>query len=177
MHLDATLPVWDFHERHHVDVAASSAAVMSAVDDVTWREVPLFRVLMTARSLRGANVSLDLPVLDGMAEAGFSILHRGDDEVVFGLVVPASLTARPLASTGDFVAGAGQLAIAGNFSYDGARLTTETRVRAGDDRSRRRFRVYWLVVRPFSGLIRREWLRAIARRATQGYTLPPPTSA
>jgi len=27
------------------------------------------------------------------------------------------------------------------------------------------FRRYWLLIRPWSGLIRRVWLRAIARRA------------
>jgi hypothetical protein len=45
------------------------------------------------------------------------------------------------------------------------RLSTETRVLALDRRSRRLFRIYWLVVRPFSALIRRRWLRAIAARA------------
>jgi hypothetical protein len=43
----------------------------------------------------------------------------------------------------------------------GSVLSTETRV-AG---SGRRFRLYWLVVRPFSGLIRRRWLIAAAKRA------------
>ena len=45
----------------------------------------------------------------------------------------------------------------------GSILHTETRVRAVDAAARRRFRLYWLVVRPFSGLIRRRWLRAAAR--------------
>ena len=40
-------------------------------------------------------------------------------------------------------------------------LSTETRVTCGDAASRRRFRLYWLVVRPFSGLIRIIMLRAI----------------
>jgi hypothetical protein len=44
----------------------------------------------------------------------------------------------------------------------GSTLHTETRVRAADRATRRRFRAYWLVVRPFSGLIRRSWLRAAA---------------
>jgi hypothetical protein len=44
---------------------------------------------------------------------------------------------------------------------DGCVLSTETRVQAVDDRSRRMFGRYWLVVGPFSGLIRRRWLRAV----------------
>jgi hypothetical protein len=36
-----------------------------------------------------------------------------------------------------------------------------------DERSRRAFGRYWLLIRPFSGLIRRRWLAAIVRRASQ----------
>jgi hypothetical protein len=42
----------------------------------------------------------------------------------------------------------------------GSRLATETRVSAIDDHGRRRFRLYWLAIGEFSGLIRRRWLRA-----------------
>jgi hypothetical protein len=40
-------------------------------------------------------------------------------------------------------------------------LSTETRVTCGDAASRRKFRLYWLVIRPFSGLIRLIMLRAV----------------
>jgi hypothetical protein len=43
----------------------------------------------------------------------------------------------------------------------GSRLSTETRVFCGDASSRRKFRAYWMLVRPFSGLIRILVLRAI----------------
>ena len=45
------------------------------------------------------------------------------------------------------------------------RLETETRVCATGPKAKRRFATYWLVIRPGSGLIRRELLRAVARRA------------
>jgi hypothetical protein len=49
---------------------------------------------------------------------------------------------------------------------DGATtLSTETRILCTDDRNRRRFRRYWAVVRPFSGLIRIELLRIVRREA------------
>ena len=54
------------------------------------------------------------------------------------------------------------------FRFGHAKLTTETSVWADDARSRRRFRPYWLAIRPFSGLIRRLWLREIKRRAESG---------
>jgi hypothetical protein len=56
-------------------------------------------------------------------------------------------------------------------------LTVETRVALTDDESRRRFRRYWLVIGPFSSLIRRMALRLLAtelRRAAPG---TPPNNA
>jgi hypothetical protein len=47
------------------------------------------------------------------------------------------------------------------LSNGGSVLSTETRVFGGGAR----FRIYWLVIRPFSGLIRRRWLIAAAKRA------------
>jgi hypothetical protein len=49
-----------------------------------------------------------------------------------------------------------------SFHADGRLLTTETRIAAVDDAARRAFMRYWRIVGPFSGLIRRRWLRAIA---------------
>jgi hypothetical protein len=52
---------------------------------------------------------------------------------------------------------------------DSSILTMETRVVLTDDESRRRFRRYWLVIGPFSSLIRRMALRLLAtelRRST-----------
>ena len=45
------------------------------------------------------------------------------------------------------------------------RLSTETRVRCVDDEARRRFAIYWLLIRVFSGWLRRDFLRKIARIA------------
>ena len=47
----------------------------------------------------------------------------------------------------------------------GSRLVTETRVVALDERTRRRFRLYWLAIGELSGLIRRRWLRAAQEAA------------
>ena len=44
-------------------------------------------------------------------------------------------------------------------------VSTETRVRCVDDAARRRFAVYWSIIRIFSGWLRRDLLRRIARLA------------
>lgn len=46
-------------------------------------------------------------------------------------------------------------------------LSTETRVVCGDATSRWKFRIYWAMIRPFSGLIRLLMLRAV-RRVCEG---------
>ena len=52
-----------------------------------------------------------------------------------------------------------------DFRVGAGSLSTETRVHVADPVSRRRFRRYWFVIRPFSGLIRILLLRAARRRA------------
>ena len=54
-------------------------------------------------------------------------------------------------------------------SGGGSLLTTETRVLCPDPKSARRFKRYWVVVRPFSVWIRREVLR-IVRAAAESST-------
>jgi hypothetical protein len=44
-------------------------------------------------------------------------------------------------------------------------LTTETRVKCSDAKSRRYFGLYWAFIRPGSGLIRRSMLRSIRKKA------------
>jgi hypothetical protein len=57
------------------------------------------------------------------------------------------------------------------YGNDLSILTMETRVAITDDKSRRRFRRYWLLIGPFSSLIRRMALRLLAtefRRSASG---------
>ena len=44
-------------------------------------------------------------------------------------------------------------------------LVTETRVSCPDEATRRSFQRYWRLIGPFSGLIRKEWLRLIKKQA------------
>jgi hypothetical protein len=62
------------------------------------------------------------------------------------------------------VKAAWNLAIA-DAAGSGCELTTETRVRYFGASARRRFRIYWFLIRPFSGALRRSLLRDVRRRA------------
>lgn len=132
------------------------------------------RTLMWVRSAGRLRLSPDRPVLDDMARLGFTVLGRTDDELVAAAVgrpwAPGGVPAPRLADQLDPVEFFVDFSVPGwakmilNFRADAGELTTETRVLLTDDGSRRAFRRYWLVIRPFSGVIRRRWLAAIVRR-------------
>ena len=162
--LDRVLPDWHVREVHATRVDAPPERVFDAMRAVTLAEMPVARVLMR---LRGLGASGARPVLEE-ALRSFSVLaEEPGHELVLGVV------GRPWRPRGgqrpdaDFASfaepGYAKMALA--FRLDGNRLSTETRVLLTDARSWRAFRCYWLVVRPFSDLIRRVWLRAIRQRA------------
>ena len=101
-----------------------------------------------------------------MVSNGFTVLERTPTAYVVGLVVrgwraspepwPASTLPHTLRIVADFRT---------EPDAEGSRLITETRVAAGGLVALLGFRVYWLVVSPFSKLIRRRWLRAAAGEA------------
>lgn len=124
--------------------------------------------------------------LDSFRERGFTILgERPGEELLIGLVGRFWTMDGGICETDlkRFRAPleAGTARAAWNFTtfeLDGGKATllaTETRIQAADAGARRSFARYWLVIRPFSGLIRRLMLRAIrneAESAISRRTLP-----
>jgi hypothetical protein len=164
--LDDVLPDWHFRERHRRRVDADPERVFAAVRQLTLADTPVTRVLVR---LRGMHARTDRPILDEMRDVGFEVeAEQPSRELVFAAIgQPWKLRGGERRRGSEFRAFAepGYAKMAFNFRLDGSTLSTETRVLLTDERSRRSFRRYWLVIRPFSGLIRRIWLRAIARRA------------
>jgi hypothetical protein len=168
--LDVLSPQWRHRERHRLVVDAARENVFQAVQEFTWRQVPICRGLMFVRGLGRFKLSLDEPVLQTMTSNGFYVLDRTDDEIVLGAVGPIGEGKSPLAENplGDRFRDfddSGYVRIGFNFRYVDGLLSTETRVWPLGRAARRYFRFYWMLIRPFSGLIRREWLSAIRRRA------------
>lgn len=177
--LDDFVPAWQFSEAHSLRVAADPDRVFAAIRQVRAGEILLFRTLTWIR--RGGrsappgilNAGDDRPILDVATTSGFVPLADEEPrELVIGTIVvrPPGLRAalspdlfrRPLPP--------GHALAVMNFRVvpDGAGgsiVSTETRVFANDPSSRRRFAIYWRIIYPGSALIRRMWLRAIARRA------------
>lgn len=106
---------------------------------------------------------LDEPIWETMQQLGFGV--TGEDVLVAAgrpWTLGGGLRRVEAPATFD-EPGYAVMAIA--FEVRDGVLATETRVRLTDSAARRRFRAYWAVVRPFSGLVRRSWLSAARRRA------------
>jgi hypothetical protein len=176
--LDEFLPAYDHNEVHSTTASASPAAVMRAVRELTPTEVPVLVVLMAFRSIpsllsRRRRPSPRGALIDGFERAGFFVLRDTPDELVYGVVGrfwQLSGNVQPIDPSA-FAAFAepGFAKAVFNFSLEPAgdrtRITTETRIATTDEQARRSFGRYWRVVHPGSALIRRDWLRAIRRRA------------
>jgi hypothetical protein len=161
--LDRVLPEYDVAERHSTRVVAEPVVALDAARAVTAAEAPMLRRLFR---LRGLPV-LDAPIWETMQSLGFGI--SGEDVLVAvgrPWLLGGGGLRRVEAPAAFDEPGYAVMAIA--FEALNGLLVTETRVRLTNSVARRRFRAYWFVVRPFSGLVRRSWLAAARRRAEAG---------
>jgi hypothetical protein len=175
--IDDLLPEYQFSERHSTTVAAAPERVYEITRRLDMSGSSLIRLLFRLRGLPPTALNLD-----GLCELGFSILaERPGRELVLGLVGRFWTRAGGLLPVGALGFGEfkqpGYAMAAWNFQVSalpqgGTSLSTETRVLCTDAASRFSFQLYWLLVRPFSGLIRRVMLREVKREAESGMSRP-----
>lgn len=177
--LDEFAPEAQFEERHSLRIRATRSRIYRAIQEVTAGDIAWFRALTWIRRFgrKGGESILDPPpdepVLAVATRTGFLLLaEQPEHELVIGSVVIIPPRVRRPATPEQFkaLAAPGIAKAVMNFRIDeggdgSCVVSTETRVHATDEASRRRFRRYWLIIRPGSGFIRRMWLRAIRRRA------------
>ena len=156
--IDEVLPRFDAHEVHAVPLRLPAEQAIALALSTPVAADPLVRALFRVRGLKGRG-----SIGDALAGLGLRELARADGEIVFGACGTPWRPGGKIHAFGG--ARAGQVRMVTDFRADGATLTTETRVEAVDDAARRSFRRYWRVVGPFSAVIRRRWLVAIAKRA------------
>ena len=196
MLLDDYLPEFDVRTSYAALIAASPARVYASLWTANFDHWGVTRALYAVRTLpsfparpretwRRFHNELFRKrfTLDAMLSEGFSLLEeRPGEELVLGTVgrfwrARGELCA---ASPVRFRAPApsGTAKAAWNFEVglraDGAtKLRTETRVLCADVATRRRFRAYWMLIKPFSGLIRQEILAAVRSAAESGQSRSP----
>ena len=166
---------------HSTCVQASTERVYRGVKLVTADDIFLFRALTWIRRFGRSgpksilNPPRHQPILDVAMETSFLLLaDQPNHEIVVGTVVIAprgwKLAEHHTPEEFKVLQHAGFALAAMNFLIQDAGtgtcvLSTETRVYATDAKVRWRFGAYWCLIYPGSSLIRRMWLRAIARRA------------
>jgi hypothetical protein len=140
--LDDWLPEYDHHEHHERLIRAGPGEALLAALAVPVASDRLVAALFRLRGLNARGKNLEQLFSPPWAD----VLERTETTFVARLAetrvrIVFDLRARP--------------------TEGGSILSTETRVAGGGWR----FRLYWLLVRPFSGLTRRRWLIAAAKRA------------
>ncbi|MGW3204468.1 hypothetical protein [Streptomyces sp. NPDC001135] len=171
--IDRHMPEWHFRERHWVAVSAPREEVLRAAREITWREAPVARFFLafTRNRLRP-----DGRVLDDFAMGGDTVLEESDDELLYGGIGSQAGPVRPRRPMREVLrdyAEPGCTKVVFNMRYADGILSTETRVSATDERTRRSFGRYWHLIRIPSGIIRIALLSAVKRRVD----IPPKGAA
>jgi len=176
--LDDIMPQYQFFERHSARIHARPGQVMQATRESTFGDM---KSLVTLLKIRGAALraprretsafSPDKRILDAFAASGY-VFGGSEHEIVMAgganLRAKRPLEVRTLQEFADDRE-PGAIKMAFDFTVEEtgegwSTVTTETRVVALDDFGRGMAR-YWRLIAPGSGLLRRQWLEGIKKRA------------
>ena len=169
--LDDFLPAYEFSERHGLRINASAESIDRALRTVSIADIPIARALWWLRRLGRSYGTSSKPFVGGELP-GIVLEDAAGQGIVLGLTgqfwrLRGDRDAATPTTAAEFLAyerpDICKAVIDFRIGHD--HLSTETRVHVADLGARRKFSRYWLVIRPFSGLIRILLLRATRRRA------------
>jgi len=180
MLIDSFAPRFDATEIHRIAINASRPTVYEALWTADLGGSSVIKLLMLLRSIPALVTRRDKSsprtqkvTLRTLTDSNFGLLaERASEEVVLGIT---GRFWRPMGNLSPFKRSDFDHPVPAGFArgiwnfhisdgLDGQTiLQTETRVVCGDDASRKKFLAYWLVVRPFSGLIRLIMLRSVRK--------------
>ena len=174
MLIDKYCPIYITRSEYAIEVNASIEKVYPVVHSLNISHSKITRLLLRLRGFPA-----DLHTFDGLKHIGFIIL--GDEpfkEITFGLIgkfwtYPANIQKLSIENFNDFYREGFAKAVA-NITFKPLNkhktlVQTETRVFCFDKQSTFYFRLYWALIAPFSGLIRKGWLKTIKREAEKTY--------
>lgn len=177
MKIDEWMPEYQISASYSIRVASPPEKTYASLSAARFSDLPVLRALMRLRGYRLDNDSPPTPAAkqsSGIGGAFLELVAEPPQEIVFGIV------GRFWRPNGGLVTGLspaqftefrreGYARAVWNFSIvregTGSHLTTETRVQTFGRATALLFRLYWLIVGPFSGLIRKAMLREIKRIA------------
>jgi len=177
MAIDEWLPQYQVSSSYSIFVHASDEKTYAALGGANFSDLAIVRGLMRLRGYRLGRCGVpQTGAHDGGRGLFLELAAVPPREVVLGITgcfwrpdggIVRGLTPSEFA---DFHREGFAKAV-WNFSLTpangGTRLRTETRVQTFGSSATLKFRAYWLVVGPFSGLIRRAMLRQVKRMAEQ----------
>jgi len=180
--IDRFLPQYQFSEAHEIIIRAPAARVLDLALKVDMADDPVVAGLLRLRGiparLRVALGGAARPDLwRGFGLHSFTPLGREDHEIAFGLIGQFWQSTGglvPTATAEAFAAfdqpGVAKLVMNFMACADGpaTRLQTRTHVHCPDAATLKRFRPYWLLIRPASGWIRRRALARVKALAESG---------
>lgn len=174
MLLDQYMPEFDFREVHQTRIDPHPAALYDLVRHLDFSDSAITRVLFRLRGLATTRMDLDRILQRGE----FRLLdEQAGREFVLGGIGSRFLRLVRFESARDFQEhrAPGAIKVTWNFTVTenadgGATVRTETRVQCLGRMTKILFGLYWLFVRPFSGLIRLEMLRLVRRQARLALT-------
>lgn len=182
MLIDNYLPDFHYHEVHSITIQATPERVFNAILELRPSEMSLLvSWMLKLRDLPGRlfgrqhTVLDERPLLTQLFAEDFILLEKQENtEIVFGTIgqfwkispsavrVPDPAAFIAFHDT-DFVKTAANMRL--SAQPVGILLTTETRIWAPDEETRKKFARYWLLIATGSAVIRRLWLRGIRRKA------------
>ncbi len=168
--LDDFLPAYEFSERHGIGIDAPAERIDRALRAVSLADIPVARALWWVRRLGRRTGDPTTPFVT--AFPGVVLEDAPGEGIVLGLTgqfwrLRGNLDPPGPSTADDFLAYSRPDVCKAviDLRVGPSSLSTETRVRVADPAARQKFRRYWLVIRPFSGLIRILLLRAARARA------------
>jgi hypothetical protein len=175
--LDRVMPEYQFSERHATRARARPEQLIKAVRESTFSDMTSLATLLRIRALvvRDAGKGDELHqrrVLEAFASSGY-LLDADEREVTMFGAVNARERRRPDVRTAqEFVDYHEQGGVKMAFDFRAedtgggwSTISTETRLVATDPATRGGVGRYWRLIVPGSGLLRRQWLDGIRRRA------------
>jgi len=168
--LEQTMPVYHFHERHSRWIDASPTQVWQALTTLRLDQLTVTRPLLAIRRL---GTQTALPAKPLFTHGPMRMIEITAPTYALGGTIgrPWQRQAphRDVASLSEFTGfdEPGWTKYLTDYRLEprdgGVQFTTETRGYSTNDQARRRFALYWALIRLPSGLVRRDMLATISR--------------
>ena len=173
MLIDEFLAQYNFHEGHKTIIRARKEVVRRALEEWQPQDSFFWRLFLRLRGLGKPRGTLR----EWARGNGFICLAETEEEVVYGqigrfwavnerraLISPATAEEFRRFDSPNYAIAVINVRLE-PLNRRRTRVYTETRVRTIGPQARWLFRLYWLLIKPFSGLLRRAMLNGIRRRA------------